>query len=98
MANKKIAEEVKVLLNANQPSIFADVVKLFRRSDNKILLSFMQQIPGEIPNIEGARILLEDDHAKQLVDIICRNLDYFPTKEKQNPKKKRPVKKIETID
>ena len=81
--DNKDYKQIQNIINTNLNTLFADSVSLFTRTDRKILLSFSQQLPTQ-HGLECARILIERDHAERLTDILCKNLDYYPEKEKLN--------------
>ncbi|MCW5766710.1 MAG: hypothetical protein KIT68_12125 [Phycisphaeraceae bacterium] len=46
-----------------------------------LILSFHQQLPGMDDFIEVFRGCTSIEHAKRVVDLLARSLNYYPTKE-----------------
>ena len=63
--------------NPNLPTLFADMVQFLNRSDGFGILRFFSRIPGA--NIEVTRISANHDLLKRLAEILCHNLNYYPT-------------------
>jgi len=77
--NKK--KESQLLFDNSIKNLFADNVQILPRNDDKTLLAFQQEIsPGILT--EAARILIDNEHAKNLIDKLCKNLNYSPKTEK----------------
>jgi hypothetical protein len=66
--------------NPNLPTLFADMVQLLNRSDGFGILRFFSRIPGA--NIEVARVSLSHELLKNIATILCHNLNYYPTPNK----------------
>jgi len=65
------------------PTVLFDNVVYTRRVDVPIaLLSLFQQIPGAASErLEVFRGVTTVDHLQKFVLMLCRNLDYYPTRE-----------------
>lgn len=65
-------------INSNIPTHHADIVHLLFSVEGQTLISFFSRTPGL--NVEECRVSLENGLAKKLVDLICKNFDYYPQK------------------
>ena len=63
--------------NPNLPTLFADMVQFISRSDGFGILRFFSRIPGA--NIEITRICTNHELLKNIVVLICENLNFYPT-------------------
>lgn len=71
-------------------TVWIDSVQLIKRGDGLLNLSFFtflvqdgtDEADEKLLGKEAFRCALKDSLATNLVDLICRNLDYWPNKEK----------------
>jgi hypothetical protein len=71
--------ELKVLASGTPP-FWVDRMELSLRADAPIaMLRFFSIVPPNIL-IESSRLQTTVSHAKSMIDVLCRSLDYYPTK------------------
>lgn len=76
--------QIPVTTNPHIQSAWVDSMNLFLRSDAPVaMLRFLAIVP---PNtmMEVARIHTTTDHLKKIIDVLCKNLDHYPTKPRQS--------------
>lgn len=65
-------------------TVWIDRMQLFLRSDSLAIMSFASLIsPDKV--IEVGRFQSTVTHLKAIADVICRNIDYYPTKSSAKP-------------
>lgn len=77
---KKSDQQQAITLNNNLNTPWIDVTNMGLREDNIVFMRFCTNIPEGI--FEQARILMSKKHAIQMVDSLCKSLDYYPIKNK----------------
>ena len=65
-------------INSNITTHYTDIVQTIHKSDGVSMLRFFTQLPAI--NFETCRIALPTHVVKNLVDILCHTLDYYPEK------------------
>lgn len=65
--------------NPNVQTFFADIVQVLSRNDGLSIIRWLSRTPGV--NLELSRIVTTHAVLKSLTDILCRQLDHYPTKE-----------------
>ena len=85
----KTEKDIPFLDNRYLPSYFVDAFRVSARKDDIAVLSFYSDLPNGI--VEQTRVITPVDRLKALVDLICRQIDYYPEKDekKEMPKKKK---------
>jgi hypothetical protein len=69
----------------NIKTVWIDRMQLLVRSDAPIgTISFATLIPPD-RLVEVGRFQTTVPHLKAIVDLICRNIDYYPTKSSPKP-------------
>ena len=66
------------------PTVWFDSFRMARRSDVEIVVfSFFHKLPFEESSdqLELFRAATTTDHVRKIIDMMCRNLDYYPVKE-----------------
>ena len=64
------------------PTVLFDNITYARRTDVPVaIISFFQQIPGHGDRLEVFRGVTTMEHVKKMIALLCRNADYFPTKD-----------------
>ena len=79
MAEINLAQ-IPVTTNPNLSSVWVDAMNLFVRGDTPVaMLRFLALVP---PNtiVEVGRIHTSIDHLKRTIDVLCKSLEYYPTK------------------
>ncbi len=71
--------------NPNLPTLFADVVQFMNRSDGFGIIRFFSRIPGA--NIEVSRICTNHTLLKNIIVLLCENLNFYPTPKNSEVKK-----------
>lgn len=82
MSNKKASTNKEITRN-QLPILYVDGISVNHRDDGITYLSFTTNIPDY--SVEQVRLMIDDKHLPQILDLLCDLLDYFPEK----PIKKR---------
>ena len=93
MTKKKEGETIKVgelWLNTNLPSAWVDNLFMAMRKDDICLLRFSTDLPEG--NAVQSQFLTGKNQLKAFADLICSNINYYPTPKKDEDKEK-PEKK-----
>jgi len=62
------------------PPFWVDKMELSLRADAPIaMLRFFSIVPPNVL-IESSRLQTTASHVKRMIDVLCRSLDYYPTK------------------
>lgn len=69
---------VSINLNHNISTLWVDVFNINTREDNLLLIRFCANLPEGL--CEQAKIMTSKDNIKGFIDILCSNLNYYPTK------------------
>ncbi len=69
---------VPVHLNHALPSIFADGIVITTRSDDLAFLRVFSYLPEGM--MEQARITMTVGRLRSAIDVLCAQLQYYPTK------------------
>jgi len=73
--------------NPNIPTHHADIVSILHSSEGLAMISFFSRTPGL--NVEECRVSITNALAKQIIDILCMRLDYYPSKPSEPTKKQQ---------
>ena len=67
----------------DMPTALFDNLQVSRRVDiEATILSFFQVIPGTgNQRLEIFRGITPNQHMKRMIDVLCRTLDYYPTRD-----------------
>lgn len=76
--------EMRAEVNANINTVWVDRMQVFLRSDALGMVSFATLIPPE-RLVEVGRFQMSVAHLKDMVNVLCRSLDYYPKKEASEP-------------
>lgn len=76
MPNKKA--EPDIVLNDGLPTLFIDGFSIQRRKDGMNIVRLLASLP-EGPQ-EEARFIAQDARLKVFVNLLCENLNYYPSK------------------
>ena len=84
MKHKAVRElnlgDIPVLVDHGIKTIWVDRMQVHLRSDTPLgMLSFSSLVPPD-KLVEVCRLQTTEVHLKAIVDVLCRNLDYYPTK------------------
>ncbi|MFA6309795.1 MAG: hypothetical protein WC677_08730 [Clostridia bacterium] len=79
--NKEVTKRTEVNIRPGSLTIFADSMHLAIRSDNMYILSWVQDLPGDI-KFEQSRIMVTGEHVKKIIDILCKSANYYPKQPK----------------
>ena len=85
------AKEIPVHLNNNLPSLWIDMVNVAIREDDICMLRSFTNTPEGY--FEQSRITTHKDIMKNLVDVLCSNLNYYPKEKVTKAKKKSKATK-----
>lgn len=71
--------EAEYQLNTTLPNIMFDSMRIAVRSDGLILLGMYTSVPNVANRrFEAFRGITTMAHARQIVDVLTRSLDYYP--------------------
>lgn len=82
MSNKKASTDKEIIRN-ELPTLYVDGISANHREDGITYLSLTTHLPDCV--VEQVRLMIDDDHLPQIIDLLCDLLGYFP----QKPSKKR---------
>jgi hypothetical protein len=90
MPTKKEHQD-ELALNNSLPTLHIDGVYLSRREDKMNLLRLAVSLPDMIS--EQARVMLDDEVLKLMIDKFSEAIDYYPEppKSEKNSKRKKPA-------
>jgi hypothetical protein len=72
------------------PAQWVDVFRMGLVTEMAVtMFSFFHTIPGIHEKIEVVRLVTPIEHAKRMVDVMCRLLNHFPIKEEAEAKPAR---------
>jgi hypothetical protein len=83
--DKKSGTQRKIVVRDELPTAFADNLMIVTRSDGMCMLQFCSTFPDQLWR-EEARIMVPSEGLKAMVDVVCRQLDYYPKKSKGKKK------------
>ena len=72
---------VELNVDPNLKTIWVDNIYIAKRSDGVSLIRLSTSLPEGL--FEQVRFITSDKALKNIVDIICSNIDYYPNKNKQ---------------
>ena len=81
---KKIREIPEIPINEALPTVFVDNLMISTRSDGLNYLRFSTALPEG--SKEEARMMIPMENLKRMIDVLCKQCDYFPTKPKAKGK------------
>jgi len=73
--------------NDDLPNPWIDNFSVTTRSDGISIISFFSLLPSG--NIEKSRIITHKEKLKSFIEASCKNLDYYPVKEKIEEEEKK---------
>ncbi len=73
--NKK--QPVKLIHNNNLPSLWIDAFRVGIREDKIVSINFYAAQPEG--QLEQARIVSGPEPLKNLINTLCKSIDYYPT-------------------
>lgn len=93
--NQTIPPTEGLPVNPNIPTHHADIVNMLISNEGLALIRFFSRAPGL--NVEECRVSFTHVLAKKIVDLICKNLNYYPehpTHQTENQKEGANTKKV----
>ena len=63
-------------INPNNPTHHADIINILVSNNGLALISFFSRAPGQ--NVEECRVSFTHALAKKIVDLLCKQLNYYP--------------------
>jgi len=84
MPDKGKKEAPGILVNNVLATVFVDNLVVATRSDGLNLVRFTTSLPEGLK--EEARMIIPMETLKRMLDVLCKQCDYFPVK--RQPKKK----------
>lgn len=76
-------QDDKFKTNESLPLLFADILRVSRRSDGMILLQFAAATPTEFR--EQTRVIVPSHAARALIDLLCEMSGHYPEKPVKSP-------------
>lgn len=76
-------QEDKFKTNESLPLLFADILRVSKRSDGMILLQFAAATPAEFR--EQTRVIVPSNAARGLIDLLCEMSGHYPEKPAKGP-------------
>lgn len=73
--NKPI-KQLEVKYNESLPTIYCDSFELHKREDGMFLARFLTKVPEGI--FEQSRVVLMKSDLNRIIDLFCRQADYYP--------------------
>ncbi|MEA2039715.1 MAG: hypothetical protein U9N82_07755 [Thermodesulfobacteriota bacterium] len=87
MSNNKKKKIPEIPINETLPTVFVDNLMISTRSDGLNYLCFSTALPGGLK--EEARMMVPMENLKRMIDVLCKQCDYFPAKPKPKGKSSR---------
>ena len=84
MSNNKKMKIPEIPINENLSTVFVDNLMISTRSDGLNYLRFYTGFPQGFR--EEARMMIPTQSLKLIIDALCKQCDYFPTKPKAKGK------------
>ena len=78
MSTEKNRNITEVNLNNNLSTIYVDNIIPFRRNDGVYFIRCLSQLPQGL--FEQARLMIDNEHIKSIINNLCKSADYYPTK------------------
>ena len=85
-ASNDTSPSPKLYVRPDLPTLHADNVRIMVQNRGgavaDCVMSFFYVVDGEKieTQYEGARVQMDADLSRQLIDILCKHMDYYPTK------------------
>lgn len=77
--SKKIDKKIlELMANQNLQNIWIDIVNVAIREDGVCILRFFSNLPEGA--FEQSRVVTNIKTLKSLADVLCSNLNYYPSK------------------
>ena len=89
---EKGKKEIAFELNKMVSTVLADSVAITSRAGGIQLnfFNFLTENADKIHMLEQARVFIAENHAKEFVDQLCTQLNYYPPEKKEQiPEKKK---------
>ena len=88
MSDNKRKKIPEIPLNETLATVFVDNLMISARSDGLNYLRFSTALPEGLN--EEARMMVPMENLKRMIDVLCKQCNYFPVKPKptgKNPRK-----------
>jgi hypothetical protein len=80
MPDQKDKKIMEIITNNMIPTLFVDNLAISKRSDGIYLLRFTTSLPEGLQ--EQVRMMVPQENMKNMLDVLCRHCDHYPTKQK----------------
>ena len=91
-----LASELPLMRDNTLKTLWVDTMEIGTRGDIPVSTISFCCVVGSEYRLEVARLQTSTEHLKRVVDAVCRNLDYYPTKtavaRARRKKAKKPAK------
>lgn len=87
MSDNKKKKITEIRLNETLPTVFVDNLVIATRSDGLNLVRFTTSLPEGLK--EEARMLIPMENLKRMLDVLCKQCNYFPVKPEPKGKSSR---------
>lgn len=75
-------KEIQILVNPSVQTLFADHLVVLKRTDDLVGLRVIAELPEGWT--EQARLMVPKERLIRFVDVICAQIDYYPSKTAKN--------------
>jgi len=83
-ANKD--EMVKLVVNDSLPTLLVDNLNISTRTDGLFFIRLITNLPEGMK--EQARVMVPEQSLKRMLEVLCSQVDHYPSKKKASSKKK----------
>lgn len=90
MSDNKKKKVFQIHVNESLPTVFVDNLMITTRTDSLYLVRFTTSLPEGLK--EQCRMMIPKESMRGMLDVLCKQCDYFPSKPKQNAKTKTKTK------
>ena len=87
MSDNKKKKIPEIPINETLPTVFVDNLMISARSDGLNYLRFSTALPEGLK--EEARMMVPMENLKRMIDVLCKQCNYFPVKPKPTGKNSR---------
>jgi hypothetical protein len=78
MSESKEKKVIEIHANEALPTLFVDNLAVTKRGDDMYFIRFTTALPEGFK--EQSRMMIPKDSLVAMLDVLCKQCDYFPTK------------------
>jgi len=86
MSEDKDKKVIEIHTNEALPTLFVDNLTITKRADGMYFIRFTTALPEGWK--EQSRMMIPKDSLVAMLDVLCKQCDYFPLKPEVKPEKK----------